>query len=300
VYDLGALRARVAASGGDAAFVAPPASAFYAYSRGRASPYGEQAAALLRSLAEAPPAAAGGAGWSAEAYAARNFDAYAGGGIFRTYVDGSTRGFMRRARAGALPPATGVDDDQANAYARLPPLVAALAGDAALLPAVRAAVRVTQRSPLAVACACAAARLLDALICGTARTLADAVRDAADACEADEAAGADALRAALARAGEPHADAVNELGRNCHLPGSLSSAVHALLAHGDDYAAAVRATIAQGGCNASRAGFVGACLAALHGAAAVPAEWVALTAGFADTAALADAALGLPPSPAAV
>ena len=36
------------------------------------------------------------------------------------------------------------------------------------------------------------------------------------------------------------------------------------------------------------------------GAAAVPAEWVALTAGFADTAALADAALGLPPSPAAV
>ena len=175
--------------------------------------------------------------------------------MFKTYVDGSTRGFLRRARAGALPPATGVEDDQANAYARLPPLVAALAGDAALRPAVRGA---------------------------------------ADACEADEAAGADALRAALARAGQPHADAVAELGRNCHLPGSLSSAVHALLAHGDDYAAAVRATIAQGGCNASRAGFVGACLAARHGAEAVPADWAALTAGYADTAALADAALGLP------
>lgn len=42
--------------------------------------------------------------------------------------DRSTKSFLRRYAAGALPPATGAPDDQANCFARLPPLVALYAG----------------------------------------------------------------------------------------------------------------------------------------------------------------------------
>lgn len=42
--------------------------------------------------------------------------------------DRSTKNFLRRYAAGAAPPLTGTADDQANAFARLPPLVALHAG----------------------------------------------------------------------------------------------------------------------------------------------------------------------------
>ena len=289
VYDVRALRKRVDAHGGDPAFLSPPADAFYSYALGRATPYGEQATALLQSLAHGEHD-----GWSAELYAAQNFDAFSA--AFDGYRDTSTRGFLRVTRAGALPPATGVDDDQANAYARLPPLVGSLAGDPAMLPAVRAMVRTTQRSAAAISCALVAARLLEFLILGSAATVADAVVAAAVAAEDagdDEAVGAAALRASLAHAHETHEVAVTAFGRSCHLPGSLSSAVHALLAYGGDYAESVKGTIMQGGCNASRAGFIGACLAAMHGEEAIPPTWRTSCSAYAEIGRLADAALSV-------
>ena len=45
------------------------------------------------------------------------------------------------------------------------------------------------------------------------------------------------------------------------LPGSFQSALHGALT-GKDYVSGVRTTIRVGGCNASRGGFVGACMAA--------------------------------------
>jgi hypothetical protein len=111
----------------------------------------------------------------------------------------------------------------------------------------------------------------------------------------------------------PHAAAVDALGRNCHLPNSCQTPLHAVLYHerkwqqqqqqmdgsadqgqggldgeseqrgsgGRDLqdrkqqvlVAAVRDALAAGGCCASRAGFVGACMGALLGAEAVPADW---------------------------
>jgi len=318
VYDRDALAARVAAAGGDPSFCTPPASAFYTYATGRNSPYGEQAEALLASLADG--------GWSAAGYAARNFQAFAepafaaGGG----YLDASTRGFLMRARAGA--DATGVPDAQANAFARLPPLVAALAGAGGgqLQRAVGAMVAVTQAGPEAAACAEAAALVLEAVVLGAAP--ATAVRSAADTLPAGHLGG-DAVRAALALSeelraegpAEAHAAAAARLGRNCHLPGSLSTALHAVLAFAPPaphssggstgeaagtgaYAAAVRATIAQGGCNASRAGFIGAVLAAALGEGAIPEAWAAQTAGHALASARVDAVLrgdAAPPEPPA-
>lgn len=57
--------------------------------------------------------------------------------------DRSCKAFLRRYAAGALPPLTGAADDQANAFTRLPPLVALFAGGgrARLLGAVERMVR---------------------------------------------------------------------------------------------------------------------------------------------------------------
>lgn len=214
------------------------------------------------------------------------------------YVDASTRGFLSACLAGREVPHTGVHDDQANAFARLPPLVAALAGDARLLPAVRSMVRVTQDSACAAAHGAAAARVLEAIVLGA--TPAEAVRAAAaapgnggdcDDGDDDDEEGRAALRSAIALESEAHADAVAELGRHCHLPASLACAAHAVLTH-CDYAAAVRDTILQGGCNASRAGFIGACFAAAHGTGAIPPAWRSACATYERTAVLAAWATG--------
>lgn len=180
-------------------------------------------------------------------------------------------------------PNLGVDDDQANAFARLPPLVAALAGSPRLSAAVVEMVTTTQRNSLAAGSGLAAARVLELCVLGK-NTPAEAVRVAADAMGASP--GSEALRLAISLQRESHADAVAELGRHCHLPASLASALHGVLTH-TEYAAAVRDTILQGGCNASRAGFIGACFAASQGASAIPAAWCSQCASYERTAAQA-------------
>jgi hypothetical protein len=45
------------------------------------------------------------------------------------------------------------------------------------------------------------------------------------------------------------------------IPGAFQSAVHGVIT-GKDYRSGVETTLRAGGCNASRGGFIGACLAA--------------------------------------
>lgn len=311
-YDLGELH-RLVAGRPEPCFLDPPASAFYAYPTGRASPYGEQAAVLLASMAETR------GGFSAPLYALRSFELFSVPPFPSpaAYLDASTRGFLRRCALGHSVPRTGVADAQANAFARLPPLVAALAGDASLPAAVAAMVGVTQAGGAARGAALAAAAVLERIVVSGAAPgealravaaeglppawLAAAAEAAAAAGEEAGGGGGDdeggvgagvrALRAAAARAGDGHAPAVAALGRNCHLPGSLAAAAHALLAYGG-YAGAVRGVTLQGGCNASRASFVGACFAAWQGEGAIPEGWAAAHAAHGRTAVLADRVLG--------
>jgi ADP-ribosylglycohydrolase len=102
----------------------------------------------------------------------------------------------------------------------------------------------------------------------------------------------------------PHADAVHELGRNCHMPNALQTPIHAVIHHEwlakqqqqqgeasssasasalhsssvaqkqDVFVAALREVMLAGGCCASRASYAGACLGALLGPEAVPASWL--------------------------
>ena len=229
LYDMDKLKARVGDDLLGAAFHEPQ-NCFYSYASGSPSPYGQQTLALLRSIAET-------GGFSPEAYAARNFSTFSAPAFISSggYLDGSTRGFLRNVQAGAAWPLCGTDDSQANCVCRLPPLVALFAGDAALIPCVADMIRVTQNNNTAVAWGCAAARVLEAIILGAppseAVTLAiaaleDSNRTSPLALDADVAA---AMKAAYALREFSHADAVSQLGRNCHLPGCVQSPVHALV-----------------------------------------------------------------------
>lgn len=71
------------------------------------------------------------------------------------------------------------------------------------------------------------------------------------------------------------------------MPHSLQGAIHALMSS-TDYVQAVRLCIRAGGCNASRAGFVGACLAAQNGKEAIPPSWIEKTKRGAEISRLAD------------
>lgn len=117
---------------------------------------------------------------------------------------------------------------------------------------------------------------------------------------------AEQLQRVLELRDTPHAAAVEELGRNCHLPNSCQTPLHAVLHHmhkwqqqqqqqsgegGDGgcggsasqekkeakqqvLVAAVRDALAAGGCCASRASYVGACMGAVLGLDALPEEWL--------------------------
>jgi ADP-ribosylglycohydrolase len=294
VYDTEKLRALVGEKRTDAAFLAQPANAFYTYAHGRNSPYGEQLLLTLQSIAERK-------GFSSSAYGALAF-ARLGEPSFDGYLDGSSKGLIRSCQAGRGVPHTGVEDDQANALARLPPLVALLAGDARLLPAVEDMIRVTQSSEIAVAHGRLAARILERCLLG-APTPEAAVRQVADETSrevggsAAEVEARSSLAEALAAAHLSHEAAVSTLGRNCHLPGSFKSPVQRLAcsvapelggASLNAYASAVTDTILQGGCNASRACFIGACFGACYGLDAVPMAWREQTTQYAQAAAWAE------------
>jgi len=72
---------------------------------------------------------------------------------------------------------------------------------------------------------------------------------------------------------ELHIDAVERFGKQCANPGSFMGALlaigtsHARMADGVEYGyvGAVRDVLKSGGCNCSRANFVGACLGAAYG-----------------------------------
>lgn len=74
-----------------------------------------------------------------------------------------------------------------------------------------------------------------------------------------------------------HTRAVNYVfGSPCYNPGSFQGALHAVLTT-TTYAEAVRKTIRAGGCNCSRALFIGAMCGARYGISGIPVEWILAT-----------------------
>ena len=70
-----------------------------------------------------------------------------------------------------------------------------------------------------------------------------------------------------------HIKVVKKFGKACSYPGTFMGSTHAIITS-SSYKSAVIKTIKAGGCNCSRANFVGAYFAALKGFKSIPTQWI--------------------------
>ena len=70
-----------------------------------------------------------------------------------------------------------------------------------------------------------------------------------------------------------HIKVVKKFGKACSYPGTFMGSTHAIITS-NNYKSAVTKTIKAGGCNCSRANFVGAYFAALRGGKNIPSQWI--------------------------
>ena len=69
---------------------------------------------------------------------------------------------------------------------------------------------------------------------------------------------------------------VKKFGKACSYPGTFNGSIHAIITS-TNFKSAINKTIKAGGCNCSRANFVGAYFAALKGINGIPKEWISKT-----------------------
>jgi ADP-ribosylglycohydrolase len=75
---------------------------------------------------------------------------------------------------------------------------------------------------------------------------------------------------------KPHNIVVKKFGKACSYPGTFNGSIHAIITS-KSYKSAVIKTIKAGGCNCSRANFVGAYFAARNGLKGIPKDWIKKT-----------------------
>ena len=75
---------------------------------------------------------------------------------------------------------------------------------------------------------------------------------------------------------KPHNIEVKKYGKACSYPGTFNGSIHAIITS-KNYKSAVVKTIKAGGCNCSRANFVGAYFAAKNGLKNIPYDWIKKT-----------------------
>ncbi len=73
-----------------------------------------------------------------------------------------------------------------------------------------------------------------------------------------------------------HTKVVRKFGKACSYPGTFMGSIHAMISS-NNYKSAINKTIKAGGCNCSRANFVGAYFAAYKGFKNIPSTWVKKT-----------------------
>ena len=73
-----------------------------------------------------------------------------------------------------------------------------------------------------------------------------------------------------------HIKVVKKFGKACSYPGTFMGSIHAIIT-ATSYKSAVIKTIKAGGCNCSRANFVGAYFSALKGLKGIPIQWIKKT-----------------------
>lgn len=153
------------------------------------------------------------------------------------------------------------------------PVAVRFAGQPGLVEAVVKVATTQSTWPVAVRHAVVAARIIEAFILERE----EPVLSLAMEIEPDFPEISREVKLVVASQEVDHSTAVGEIfGRPCYNPGSFLGALHAVLTS-RNYQEAVRKTIIAGGCNCSRAFFIGAMLGAKYGVEGIPADWIEKT-----------------------
>ena len=75
---------------------------------------------------------------------------------------------------------------------------------------------------------------------------------------------------------KPHIQTVKKYGKACSYPGTFNGSIHAII-NSKNFKSAITKVIKAGGCNCSRANFVGAYFAAFKGKNNIPIKWIKKT-----------------------
>ena len=84
------------------------------------------------------------------------------------------------------------------------------------------------------------------------------------------------IKKVLRRKKHNHTKVVKQFGKACSYPGTFMGSIHAMITS-NNYKSAIIKTIKAGGCNCSRANFVGAYFAAYKGFKNIPSSWIKKT-----------------------
>ncbi|XP_077987053.1 crystallin J1A-like, partial [Glandiceps talaboti] len=272
-------------------FRKPSANPYYTIATGRVSAYGDQAVVLLESLVACN-------GLNIDDYCERLIKNFGPGseydnsendtfiqksGVQSAYpIQGPWRPFIIKhflANLEQKKSPTGSETQvDMHAVAVVPPLVAKYAGQPDLLDKVKSVIEVTMLHEENIAIGLAATRLLEQHVLHGCD--GKAVQKVIEILKSDDRKNptdkdcevAKNLEEVLEYTTASNREAGKKFGIMCDIPGAFKTAVHALISL-PDYKSAIRATILAGGCNASRAGFIGACKAAQNGLECIPEEW---------------------------
>ena len=86
----------------------------------------------------------------------------------------------------------------------------------------------------------------------------------------------DGIKQVKALKKKSHSMVVRKLGMACSYPGTFNGSIHSII-NSTNYKQAILKTIKAGGCNCSRANFVGAYYSALKGLDSIPRSWILKT-----------------------
>ena len=264
-------------------FFDPPASAFYDYSTGRQSPYGDEIMPLLQSVSQ-------------KGYFDSN-DAIAEWLIFYEVYRGrlnrvSQRFLELKNRGVSIDQCAQLDDTNFESAAKIPIIVARYAGSPMLMEKVDDAVRIHQTNEKVLHATRLAAKLLEKVILGS--TVPEALEWAttSDQVSSEEREYlCNNEDKGTSNGNLPFSIAVETFGLSGQLPGSLKSSIYALKSF-RCYEVAIRANIIAGGDNACRSWIVGSLLAAESGEKAIPEQWKSKTLLYSQICSLANRIAG--------
>lgn len=153
------------------------------------------------------------------------------------------------------------------------PVVVKHAGEKDLVEKVLRVATTQSTWPVAVRHAVVASKIIEAFIQGAI----DPFKQVEDAVRSEFPEIYKELQTIKSMSNTPHTEAVGYVfGRPCYNPGSFMGAIHAVQTS-SSFPEAVRKTIKAGGCNCSRAFFIGGMLGARDGLAGIPQDWILRT-----------------------